>query len=282
MGVKNGLKDVGRTLDIDFTTMNNITKKIDEITDSDPGITFKSIDKLKEGNSNEQLKYKEFVELDNQHKEVFRLARAFEGTPRSSGVHASGILVTPFPVNDLFPTRTDDDGSLVTLYDGVTVEQCGGCKLDMLGLKTLDILNLTIKSYDENSNIYDLYNIVDNYLDNKEMFDLLKRKETEGIFQFGSDLFKGLIEDIPPNSIEDISSITAIGRPGPLSANMNKIYAKIKLGEIEAKEPLRGTWNIVSNSDGVIIYQEHVMRIAQVVAGFDDNQADSFLRKAVA
>ena len=152
----------------------------------------------------------------------------------------------------------------------------------MLGLKTLDILNLTIKSYDENSNIYDLYNIVNNYLDNKEMFDLLKRKETEGIFQFGSDLFKGLIEDIPPNSIEDISSITAIGRPGPLSANMNKIYAKIKLGEIEAKEPLRGTWNIVSNSDGVIIYQEHVMRIAQVVAGFDDNQADSFLRKAVA
>ena len=88
MGVKNGLKDVGRTLDIDFTTMNNITKKIDEITDSDPGITFKSIDKLKEGNSNEQLKYKEFVELDNQHKEVFRLARAFEGTPRSSGVNA--------------------------------------------------------------------------------------------------------------------------------------------------------------------------------------------------
>ena len=62
---------------------------------------------------------------------------------------------------------------------------------------------------------------------------------------------------------------------------MNKIYAKIKLGEIEAKEPLRGTWNIVSNSDGVIIYQEHVMRIAQVVAGFDDNQADTYLRKGL-
>lgn len=152
----------------------------------------------------------------------------------------------------------------------------------MLGLKTLDILNLTIKSYDENSNIYDLYNIVDNYLDNKEMFDLLKRKETEGIFQFGSDLFKGLVENIPPNNIEDISAITSIARPGPLSAHLDKMYADIKTGKAQAKEPLPNTWGVVSNSNGVIIYQEHVMKISQVVAGFDDNQADSFLRKSIA
>ena len=282
MGVKNGLKDVGRTLDVPFDIMNDITKRIDEITDSEPGISFKALDKLQNGNDNDKLKYTEFKKLEDEYKEIFRLARVYEGTPRNSGVHASGILVTPFPINNLFPTRTDDEGALVTLYDGVTVEQCGGCKLDMLGLKTLDILNLSVKAYDETSNIYDLYDIVDGYLDNKEMFNLLNRKETECIFQFGSDLFKGLIDDIPPKDINDISAITAIGRPGPLSASMNKIYAKIKSGEVEAKEPLPKTWDIVKDTDVVIIYQEHCMRIAQVVAGFDDNQADSFLRKAMA
>ena len=86
LGVKNGLKDVGRILDIDFNTMNEITKKIDEISDEDPNTTFKSLDALKEGNDTEKIKYKEFYNLENKYKEIFRLARAFEGTPRNLGV----------------------------------------------------------------------------------------------------------------------------------------------------------------------------------------------------
>lgn len=281
MGVKSGLKDVGRVLNIDFPTMNALTKKIDEITGEAPSIKFKHLDALADGDSKDKELYKEFKELEDNHKELFRLARAFEGTKRNSGVHASGILVTPMPITDLFPTRCVD-GNLVTLYTGPQVEMCNGVKLDILGLKTLDVLDLTIKAVCPTATVYQLYDTVDNYLDNKDMFDSLCRKETEGIFQLESNLFKGMVSEIQPKSINDISVITSLGRPGPLSAKMDKLYAQISRGEVEPTEPLRGTWHIVENALGTICYQEHVMRIAQFVAGFDDNQADSYLRKALA
>lgn len=125
MGVKSGLKDVGRVLDIDFSTMNALSKKIDEWTDEAPSIKFKDLDKLAEGDEKDRAIYKEFKETEEQYKELFRLARAFEGTPRNQGVHASGILVTPMPINDMFPTRFVD-GSQVTLYTGPQVETVGG------------------------------------------------------------------------------------------------------------------------------------------------------------
>lgn len=282
MGVKSGLKDVGRVLNIDFATMNALSKKIDEWTGEAPSVKFKDLDKLAEGDDRDKEIYKEFKETESYYSELFRLARAFEGTPRNQGVHASGILVTPMPINDMFPTRVDKEGNLVTLYTGPQAEMVGGVKLDILGLKTLDVLDLTIKAVSPDATVYQLYDIVDGHLDDEEMFSALCRKETEGIFQLESALFKGMISDILPKNINDISVITSLGRPGPLSAKMDKIYAQINRGEIEAKEPLRGTWHIVKNALGTICYQEHVMRIAQVVAGFDDNQADSYLRKALA
>ena len=282
LGVKNGLKDVGRVLNIDFATMNALSKKIDEWTDKAPSIKFKDLDNLANGNEREQAFYQEFKEYESKNQELFRLARALEGTPRGMGVHASGILAMPIPIDDIFPTRIDKEGNQVILYTGPQAESLGGVKLDILGLKTLDVLDLTIKAVHPSATVYQLYEEVDKYLDNEEMFASLCRKETEGIFQLESALFKGMISDILPKNINDISVITSLGRPGPLSAKMDKIYAQINRGEIEAKEPLRGTWHIVENALGTICYQEHVMRIAQVVAGFDDNQADSYLRKALA
>lgn len=282
LGVKNGLKDVGRVLNIDFSTMNALSKKIDEWTDGAPSIKFKDLDNLANGNEREQSIYKEFKETEVQYAELFRLARVFEGTPRNQGVHASGVLITPMPINDMFPTRIDKEGNQIILYTGPQAEMIGGVKIDILGLKTLDVLDLTVKAIDPEATVYQLYNLVDNHLEDEEMFAALCRKETEGIFQLESALFKGMISDILPKNINDISVITSLGRPGPLSAKMDKIYAQINRGEIEAKEPLRGTWHIVENALGTICYQEHVMRIAQVVAGFDDNQADSYLRKALA
>lgn len=282
LGVKSGLKDVGRVLNIDFDTMNKISKQIDTFTGEDPGTNFALLDDLKNGTDTEKKYYEEFKKLEEENKELFRLARRFEGIPRNAGVHASGILVTNKPINDYFPTRTLDDGTKVTLFDGPTIESLNGVKLDILGLKTLDVLDIAMKSVDSNKNIYDLYNIVDKYLSDEQMFKNLNNKETEGIFQLESDLFKGLIGDIIPNNIEDITVITSIGRPGPLSSGLNKMYANRKNGLEEAIEPLKNTWDIVKDSLGILCYQEHCMRIAQRVAGFDDNQADSFLRKSMA
>ena len=126
MGVKSGIKDVRRVLQIDFKTVNDITKKIAEINDA-PGLKFKDLDAMRDGDENEQEAWQAFHAMEADHQELFRLARAFEGTPRNQGVHASGILVTPMPVTDMFPVRYKD-GVAIALYTGPQLEHLGAIR----------------------------------------------------------------------------------------------------------------------------------------------------------
>lgn len=278
MGVKSGLKDVGRVLNIDFATMNAISKKITELTDDAPSIKFKDLDKLEETDIN---KYNEFKQLEQSNPELFRLARRFEGTKRNFGVHASGILVTPMPINDLFPTRVDKEtGVKVTLYTGPQVEECNGVKYDFLGLKTVSVINGTLKAIDETLTWEDLYNAVE--LDDEGIFEMICNKETDAMFQIESDLFKGIISDMQPTHLNDIIVLTSLGRPGPLQAGMHTKYNNRKNGLEEIVLPIHSIEDIVGDTFGTIVYQEQVMAIAKKIAGFDDNQADSYLRKALA
>lgn len=123
LGVKSGIKDICRVLEVPFLESNELTKAIDEINDS-PKLTFSMLDDMKEGTEEEQKNWERFNSLEKKYPEVFRLARAFEGTPRQQGVHASGVLVTPMPVTDMFPVRYKD-GTAITLYTGVQVEELG-------------------------------------------------------------------------------------------------------------------------------------------------------------
>ena len=279
LGVKSSLKDVGRTLDIDFSTMNEITKKVGGILE-DPNLTFQMLDELGEyENEADQAKHKEFKALEEENPELFRLARRFEGMPRNMGVHASGILVTPRPVSSDMPTRVDDSGQRVSIYSGEQLEDLNYLKFDILGLKTLSVINLALKYIDESMGINDLYELID--LDDPEIFEMIRKRQTDGLFQIESRMFKNMISEIQPDCFEDLVAITSLGRPGPLQAGMDKAYAKRKHGDEEAKEPLLGTWDILEETFGTIIYQEQVMKIAQRVAGFDGNQADTYLRKAL-
>lgn len=278
MGVKSGLKDIGRVLDVDFTIMNAISKKISELTDDAPSISFKDLDKLKETDA---VKYEEFRRLENENPEVFRLARKFEGTKRNFGVHASGVLVTPSAINDIFPTRVDKDtGVMVTLYTGPQVEECNGVKYDFLGLRTVSAIDKTIKAIDKTLTWEDLYQAVS--LDDKGVFSMICNKETDGMFQIESDLFKGIISDMQPTHLNDLVVLTSLGRPGPLQAGMHTKYNNRKNGLEEVILPVHGIEDIVGDTFGTIVYQEQVMAIAKKIAGFDDNQADSYLRKALA
>lgn len=278
MGVKNGLKDVGRVLRLDFATMNAVSKAITELTDDAPGIKFKDLDKLEE---EDEAKFKAFKKIENQYAELFRLARRFEGTKRNFGVHASGILVTPTPVNDVFPTRIDPKtGVKVTLYTGPQVEDCNGVKYDFLGLKTVSVIDRTLKAIDETLTWEDLYQAVD--LDDKGVFDMICDRKTDAMFQIESDLFKGIIKDMQPTHMNDIVVLTSLGRPGPLQAGMHTKYNNRKNGLEEVILPVHSIEDIVGDTFGTIVYQEQVMAIAKKIAGFDDNQADSYLRKALA
>lgn len=278
MGVKSGLKDVGRVLKVDFATMNTISKTITELTDDAPSIKFKDLDALEQ---EDLAKYQAFKRLEETNKEIFRLARRFEGTKRNFGVHASGILVTPTPVNDIFPTRMDPKtGVKVTLYTGPQVEDCNGVKYDFLGLKTVSVIDRTLKAIDESLTWEDLYQAVE--LDDEGVFEMICNKQTDAMFQIESDLFKGIISDMQPTHMNDIVVLTSLGRPGPLQAGMHTKYNNRKNGLEEVVMPVHSIEDIVGDTFGTIVYQEQVMAIAKKIAGFDDNQADSYLRKALA
>lgn len=139
-----------------------------------------------------------------------------------------------------------------------------------------------MKSIDENLSIYDLYEIVEEHLDDKTMFDMICQKNVDGLFQIESDLFKGIISNMKPTDINDIIVLTSCGRPGPLSAGMDKAYSFRKNGLEEIIYPLANIEDILSDTLGTIVYQEQCMLIAKRVAGFDDNQTDTYLRKALA
>lgn len=278
MGVKSGLKDVGRVLRVDFATMNTVSKLITELTDDAPGIKFKDLDALE---TEDPARYQAFKKIENQYPELFRLARRFEGTKRNFGVHASGILVTPTPVNDTFPTRFDPkSGVKVTLYTGPQVEECNGVKYDFLGLKTVSVIDRTLKSIDESLTWEDLYDAVE--LDDAGVFDMICDRKTDAMFQIESDLFKGIIKDMQPTHMNDIVVLTSLGRPGPLQAGMHTKYNNRKNGLEDVVMPVHSIEDIVGDTFGTIVYQEQVMAIAKKIAGFDDNQADSYLRKALA
>ena len=278
MGVKSGLKDVARVLDIDFKTINDITKAIDAINDS-PGLKFKDLDAMKEGEPNDKKAWEDFNRLENDNKELFRLARAFEGTPRNQGVHASGVLVTPMPVTDLFPVRYKD-GVAIALYTGPQLEHYGAIKYDILGLKNIDIIQKTINAVPDIEDINDLYEKAD--LNDAKVWKYISRKNTEGVFQVESDMMKGIIDTIQPETFDDLGAINALGRPGPLSAGMPDDYGKRKNGEADITYPIRGCEDILDNTFGTIPYQEQLMLISKKVAGFNDMQADSLTRKTIA
>lgn len=207
-GVKSGLKDVGRALKIPFEKMNLLSKQIDNFEDVvPPQPKFKDYDALKDGNESEKSLYKKWQKLESENKELFRLARNFEGLKRNFGVHASGVLAMPCRVDDYFPTRTDENGVMITLFTGVECEELGTAKLDILGLKTLSIIEKTLDHLHKDVDwLYDNFDIED-----KKLYQMLACAKSDCIFQLESDMFKDMMTNMQPTTFNDIAAATALG-----------------------------------------------------------------------
>lgn len=190
--------------------MKRISKTLDEIS-SDPSLTFKKLDSLKDSDNKS---YEKFVKLEESNEEVFKYARALEGSVRGFGVHAGGLLVAAEPINDYFPTRVEK-GRKVTLWDKDIVEQKKAVKLDFLGLNTISIIYETLQNIELTTGVkitmQELYDNKD-IRNDKETFKLICSKDTEAIFQFESDLFKGVISDMQPENINDLIALTSLCR----------------------------------------------------------------------
>lgn len=207
-GVKSGLKDVGRALKVPFDKMNLLSKEIDKFEGSvPPQPKFKDYDSLKDGNETEKSLYAKWKKLETENKEIFRLARAFEGLKRNFGVHASGVLAMPCRVDDYFPTRTDENGIMITLFTGTECEELGTAKLDILGLKTLSVIEKTLEHLKKD--IKWLYDSAD--LEDSNMYKLLAQAKSDCVFQLESDMFKDMLTSMKPTAFDDIAAATALG-----------------------------------------------------------------------
>jgi len=261
------VRDVGRVLDMPYKEVDKIAKLIPDT----PNITIEESLRL-------EPMLRKLEEEDEKIKLLISLSRVLEGLPRHESTHAAGIVISDSPLIEYLPLYKDTKGEVATQYAMDDVAKIGLIKFDFLGLKTLTVINQTLKLINRDEiKIPDINSIP---LDDKETYKLLSSGKTEGIFQLESSGMKDLISKIRPQNIADITDLLALYRPGPLQSGMVEDYIKRKRGETPIVYLVPQLKDILSDTYGVILYQEQVMKIAQVLAGYSLGEAD-ILRRAM-
>jgi DNA polymerase-3 subunit alpha len=263
MKAKAVIKDVARALDIPFARSNEISKHIEEARLSD------ALKKSKELQD---------VYRDGEGKPLVDISLRLEGLCRSAGKHAAGVVISKGPLTDYVPLYRDKDGSISSQYEKNTLEKAGLVKMDFLGLKNLSIIDRCLKLIKSNRGL--LVDIETIPLDDADTFRLLQRADTKGVFQLESSGMQNLLRRLGPPEFEDIIAIVALYRPGPLKSGMADDFIDRKRNPSRVKylHPLLEP--VLKDTLGVVVYQEQVMLISQVIAGFTLPEADK-LRKAM-
>ena len=239
---------------------------------------------------NESKDLKQILKIDEDASEIFEMALKLEGTTRSVGKHAAGVVIAPSAINDYSPLYLDADTydenisqSYATQYSMEDIEAVGLQKFDFLGLKTLTVINnalLQINDFRDSINLEPI-NIDELDLDDKGVFELLQKGITTAVFQMESRGMREYLIKLKPNTFEDIIAMIALYRPGPLEMKMVDTYIDRKNGDenIDYSKD-NEVEKILKSTYGVIVYQEQVMQLAQEFSGFTLGQAD-ILRKAM-
>lgn len=271
MAAKAVVRDVARVQGKPYSLADKLSKLIP----FEPGIT------LEKAFEDEPL-LGEFVDSDEDAQEIMEMAYKLEGITRNVGKHAGGVVIAPTKLTDFTPLYCDDAGqSLVTQFDKNDVETAGLVKFDFLGLRTLTIIDWAVKMINaEKAEGDPLVDINDLPLNDDKVYRLLQQGETTAVFQLESRGMKELIKRQVPSSFEDIIALVALFRPGPLQSGMVDDFIDRKHGRTRVEYPHPELEPVLSNTYGVILYQEQVMQIAQVLASYTLGGAD-ILRKAM-
>ncbi|HFB66748.1 MAG TPA: DNA polymerase III subunit alpha [Aeromonadales bacterium] len=272
MAAKAVIRDVGRVLGKPYGFCDQLSKMIP----FDLGIT---LDKAFE----QEEAIREAYENDDDVKELWDLAKKLEGVVRNAGKHAGGVVIAPTKLTDFTPLYCDDTGAnIVAQFDKDDVEAVGLVKFDFLGLKTLTIIDWAIKTLNRTHPdfIDNPLSIDEISLQDEATFMLLQRGDTTAVFQLESAGMKKLIKQLKPNTFEDIVALVALYRPGPLGSGMDQDFVNRKHGREAVKYPHPLLESILKPTYGTILYQEQVMQIAQVLAGYSLGEAD-LLRRAM-
>ena len=266
------LKDVARVLDIPYGESDRMAKMI-PVSRGKPA-------KLKVMISDQTPapEFKEKYETDPKVRRWLDMAIRIEGTNKTFGVHAAGVVIAAEPLDQIVPLQRNNDGSVITQYYMEDLESLGLLKMDFLGLKNLTMIqkaaDLILLNRQETIDIDRLP------ADDPKTYQLLARGELEGIFQLESSGMRQVVRDLKPSNLEDISSILALYRPGPLDAGLIPKFINRKHGRETIEYQHQILEPILNETYGIMVYQEQIMKIAQEMAGYSLGQAD-LLRRAM-
>jgi DNA polymerase III subunit alpha len=268
MAAKAAIKDVGRAMDIPYTDVDRIAKMV-------PTTPLNiSLDKALDDSPQLQQAYENEIQV----RELIDTARKLEGLVRNSGVHAAGVVISPKPLTELVPLHKTKNDEIVTAYDMKAIEKMGLLKMDFLGLTTLTILDDALKLIAQRGVAIDLEKIP---LDDPKTYEsVFHTGLTSGIFQFESGGMTDVLRRYKPNSIDDLTALNALYRPGPIQGGMIDDFIDRKWGRKKVEYELPQLEELLKETLGVIVYQEQVMQIANVLAGYSLGEAD-LLRRAM-
>jgi DNA polymerase-3 subunit alpha len=266
MAAKASIKDCGRAMDMPYGDVDRIAKLIPATV----GIT---IDEALEGVPDRRIVY----DNDAQIRELIDTAKKLEGLVRGSGVHASAVVIAPRPLTELVPLAKTKNDEIVTAYDMKAVEMMGLLKMDFLGLATLTVIDYCLKLIESNRG--EKVDIEAIPPDDEETFKKVFHSAlTSGIFQFESSGMRDILRRYKPDSVEELTALNALYRPGPMA--MIDDFIERKWGRRKVEYMLPELEEILKGSFGVIVYQEQVMQISQLLASYSLGEAD-LLRRAM-
>lgn len=268
MKAKACIRDVGRALDMPYGDVDRIAKLVPNTI----GITIE--DALKQ-----EERLREMYETDPKVAELIDTAIALEGLPRHASTHAAGVVISNKPLDEYLPLyKQQKEDSITTQFTMKDVEKIGLVKFDFLGLKTLTVIDKTVKLVKKNRGV-DL-DIEDLPLDDEATYALVASGNSNGIFQLESSGMKELLRKLKPTTFEDMVAAVALYRPGPLQSGMVDDFINRKHKRTQIVYEVPELKEILENTYGVMVYQEQVMEIAKVLAGYTPGDAD-VLRKAM-
>src|SRR5579859_5469717 len=266
MAAKAAIKDVGRALDMPYGDVDRIAKLV-------PPTVGMTLDRALKDSPQLQ----EVYEGTPQIRELIDTAKKLEGLVRGAGVHASAVVIAPRPLIELVPVSRTKNEEIVTAYDMLAVEKMGLLKMDFLGLATLTVITDAVKLIEQTRG--EKLDIEMIPLDDPEtMRRVFHTALTSGIFQFESPGMRDILRRYKPDTVEDLTALNALYRPGPM--DMIDDFIERKWGRSKVEFLLPELEAILKDSLGVIVYQEQVMRIANVLASYSLGEAD-LLRRAM-
>ena len=263
MAAKGAIRDVGRALNFSYAETDVVAKLV-------PGTPHITLDEALKVSP----KLKEMYDGDERVKLLIDTARSLEGMPRNTSTHAAGVVITADPVSTYLPLSRNDD-TIVTQYTMTTIEELGLLKMDFLGLRNLTVIRDTEKQIQKVNPGFLMDKIPD---DDPETFKMLTEGKTQGVFQLESAGMTGVCVNMKASSIEDITAIVALYRPGPMDSIPRFIANKLDHRKVTYKTPLLEP--ILKVTYGCIVYQEQVIEIFRSLGGYTMGQADN-IRRAI-